>query len=114
MAHRDAVLAAPAPVSIHGAIAEIDLEARRVAAEMRDNRLAIGGQVVGMDRLGDIAGGVGRIVRLHAEHVAQRLREIDLAALEIGVVDRVIDRLHRERVALFYPARIARDGLLLK
>ena len=35
------------------------------------------------------------------EHVAQRLGKIDFAALKIGVVDRVIDRLHRERVALF-------------
>jgi len=58
MAHRNAILAAPAPVSVHGAIAEIDFEARRVAAKMRDDRLAIGRQIIGVDRFGDVAGGV--------------------------------------------------------
>ena len=78
---------------------------------MRDDRLAVGGAIVGMDRLDDVAGGERRIFRLHPEHVAQLLGKIDFAALQIGIVDGVIDRLHRERVALFDAGRIARGGL---
>ena len=107
MAHRDAVLAAPAPGSIRRHVAEIDFEPRRVAPEMRDDRLAVGGAVVRMNLLGDTASGKCRVFRLHSEHVAQLLGEIDLTALEVGIVDRIVDRLHRERIALFDTGRIA-------
>ena len=90
---------------------EIDFETRRVAPEMRDDRLAVGGAIVGMDRLDDVAGGQRRIFRLHPQHLAQLLGKIDFAALEVGVIDRVIDGLHRERIALLDAGRIARACL---
>ena len=106
-AHRDAVLAAPAPASVGSPVTEVDLEPRRVAPEMRDDRLAVGGTIVGMNSLDDVAGGESRIFRLHPEHVAQLLGEIDLAAFKVGVVNGIVDGLHRERVALFGAGRIA-------
>ena len=48
--HRHTVLAAPAPASVGAAIAEIDFETRRVASEMRDDRLA--GQAAGRQQTG--------------------------------------------------------------
>jgi hypothetical protein len=107
VAHRHAVLAAPAPLAAHAAVAEVDLKPRRVALQALDDGFAILWAVVGMDRLGNVAGGVRWVVRLHAQHLAQGLGEIDFAAVEIGVIDRIIDGLHRERVTLFGSRAVA-------
>ena len=48
MALRNAALAAPAPAAVRAAIAKIDLEARRIALEMRDDRRPIGWSIVRM------------------------------------------------------------------
>jgi len=70
MAHRDAILAAPAPGAVRSCKTEVDLETRRVTPEMLHDRLAVGGAIVRMDLVGDAAGGESRIFRLHPEHVA--------------------------------------------
>ena len=87
-------------VFVVGEIAILDEKMRRCALEVIDDRLAILRDVVGMDA----PAGFLRRQRLilgHAEDRAQQRRVIDGVVDDIPVVDAVIDRFQRERVALF-------------
>ena len=107
VAHRDAVLARPAPRAVAPAIAEFDVEARDFALVEGGDHPRVMRPVVGMDDVGEFA---HRAVFRQVEHLDQRRGEIDHAGVEIDVVGAGADadRLQRERVARFQIALVER------
>ena len=107
VAHRDAVLARPAPRAVAPAIAEFDVEARDLALVEGGNHPRVMRPVVGMDDVGEFA---HRPVFRQVEHLDQGRGEIDHPGIEIDVVGAGADadRLERERVAQFQIALVER------
>ena len=99
VAQRDAVLARPAPFAVARPIAVLAIETRLLAAEQGSPSLAIGRQVVGMDAARPILDRAQPLV-LEPEHRAQLRRVIDRSVCRVVIVNGLVDRFERQRVAL--------------
>ena len=99
VAQRDTVLVRPAPFAVARPIAVLAIETRLLAAEQGSPGPAIGRQVVGIDAARPILDRAQPLVS-ETEHRAQLRRVIDRSVGRVVVVNRLVDRFERERVAL--------------
>ena len=99
IAQGDTVLPRPAPASVAGAEAVVTLEALRLALEVRHRRRAESRPVIRMEALQECRGRSYLFGR-NAECVPDPLGVVDRALGDVPVVDALVDRLHREVVAL--------------
>ena len=99
VAQRDTVLVRPAPFAVARPIAVLAIETRLLAAEQGSPGPAIGRQVVGIDAARPILDRAQPLV-FETEHRAQLRRVIDRSVCRVVVVNRLVDRFERERVAL--------------
>ena len=107
---RHADLARPAPSPILGSVAYVAGQPRRFTFQVLDQLAVIDRPIARVHERAPIFG-----LRQHfggkTEQDAQARREIDRVGLEIPVIKTVVDRFHRERVALF--GRRDRGGIAL-
>ena len=94
VAYRDAVLAAPAPASVRRRETEIDLETRRITPEMLNDRLAVGGAIVRVNFLDDVAGGERGVFRFHPEHAVEK----GISAANLGLTPNTEGQTIRLRI----------------